>query len=61
MGEAGVAPVFTAWSRFLPLGALLPRGRSWLHLGDTRADCSLRLGGSGLRGLLIVGGIVVDP
>jgi drug/metabolite transporter (DMT)-like permease len=53
LGEAGVAPVFTAWSRFA-LGAvlLLP---FVLHLTPPRLFLDWRVW---LRGLLIAGGIV---
>lgn len=53
LGEAGVAPVFTAWSRFA-LGAvlLLP---FVLHLTPLRLFLDWRVW---LRGLLIAGGIV---
>jgi len=53
MGEAGVAPVFTAWSRFA-LGALL-LVPFVLHLTPVRLFLDWRVW---LRGLLIVGGIV---
>jgi drug/metabolite transporter (DMT)-like permease len=53
LGEAGVAPIFTAWSRFA-LGAalLLP---FVLHLTPVRLFLDWRVW---LRGLLIAGGIV---
>jgi drug/metabolite transporter (DMT)-like permease len=53
LGEAGVAPVFTAWSRFaLGAGLLLP---FVLHLTPPRLFLDWRVW---LRGLMLAGGIV---